>query len=331
MVKMLRRRPRPDTLLNEKRRMTNYAGRLVYLALLVALMLAGLNYLFGDFVYFRADGLVLRHKTVIASTYVARVEDVAVAQGSKVSKGDVLLRLQSAELLERLADLSARRAQLAAREVDFRIRAATVAQLLPLAQKRENQAAGTVDKFEELLGSGFATSLSYGTALRTSFDAQQDSVRLVIQDQALKEELSMLERARHDADTALENLKDHYGGGVVRSTVDGTVGASVPSVGNVYRPGESILTVHWGEPFVLAYLPRRYLFSINVGQEVAVSDGRHEVTGIISEILPITAALPSEFQNTFKPRDRNQLAKIRFSSPAPFSLHDKVTIKRARF
>lgn len=331
MVRTLRKRPRMDTLVNEKRRVTNGAGRMVYLALLAVFAVTVLNYLLGDFVFLRADGLVVRDRTAVAATYLARVEDVAVTEGQKIDKGDILLRLESADLLERLADLSARRAQLAARGVDFKIRSATVAQLLPLARKREKHAARTVSRFEKIVRSGLATSAGYSDALRASYQAQQDHVRLTTQDRALREELIALERARGDADLALENLKAHYGDGVVRATVSGSVGASVPSVGSVYRPGDSILSIYSGEAYVLAYLPRRYLFPIQVGLEVVVSDGRNQATGVVSEILPVTDALPREFQNTFKPRDRNQLAKIRFQSPPGFPLHDKVMIERRYF
>ena len=329
MVKALRKRPRLDTLVNEKRRVTNVAGRMVYLALLVAFALTILNYLFGDFVFLRADGLVVRDHIEIASTYLARVEEVAVKEGQRVNKGEVLLRLQSADLLERLADLSARRAQLAAREVDFKTRAATVSQLLPLAKRRQVQANDTVDKFERLINSGLSTAANFTDVLRNSYDAQQDHVRLATQDRALRGELLTLERARGDADLALENLKVHYGDGVVLATVNGSVGATVPAVGSVYRPGDPILSIYSGEPYVLAYLPRRYLFPIRVGLKVTISDGKHQATGVVSEILPVTDALPKEFQNSFKPRDRNQLAKIRFKETPPFPLHDKVAIERS--
>ena len=83
----------------------------MYFLLLLGLGAAVLNYLYGDFIIMRADGLVLRHKSVIAATYVARVQSVAVREGQEVVKGELLLDLLSTEMLDRLADLSSRRAQ----------------------------------------------------------------------------------------------------------------------------------------------------------------------------------------------------------------------------
>ncbi len=36
-----------------------------------------------------------------------------------------------------------------------------------------------------------------------------------------------------------------------------------------------------------------------------------DADGVVTEILPLTDTLPKEFQNTFKPSDRSQLAKIK--------------------
>lgn len=329
MLKTLRKRPRTDNLMSQKRQVSNRNGRMVYLALLAMLGAAVVNYLFGDIVLLHADGLVLRNKSVIAATYVARVEVVAVSEGQTVTEGDVLIRVQSTEMLERLADLSARRAQLAAITVDFEIRAEQVTQLLPLAQKREDEAGKILHRFDKLALSGLARSASYDDALTASYNARHDRVKLSTASQGLQRELSALQIARKDADAALFDLDEHYAKGVVRAPVSGQVGASVPSPGGVYRPGESILTVHWGEPYVLAYLPRRYFFSIWKGMRVRVADGRRQATGFIDEILPVTDALPKEFQNAFKPQDRNQLAKIRFAGQPAFPLHQKVEITRS--
>ena len=76
----------------------------------------------------------------------------------------------------------------------------------------------------------------------------------------------------------------------------------------------------------MAYLPSRYLFSIRKGMKVRVAEGRNESTGVIEDILAVTEGLPKEFQHTFKPLDRSQLARIRIKSPSPFPLHQKVQI-----
>ena len=190
MVKTLRKRPRPDQLKTQQRRATNGAGRTVYLLLLVGFAVALANYLFGDFVFLRADGLVLRDKTSVAATYVARVEAVEVKEGQSVGAGTALLRLQSTHMLERLADLSAGRARLAAKAAEFKVRSETVEKLLPLAEKRERESGRVLSQIDEMSSLRLVTAARYDAMLRSQFEARQALVRLTAESRALKDELA---------------------------------------------------------------------------------------------------------------------------------------------
>jgi multidrug resistance efflux pump len=328
MLKTFRKRPPADVLITEKRVATNQTGRIVYFMLLMGLGVGVLNYLFGDLVIMRADGLVLRNKSVIAATYVARVESIAVREGQEVTKGQLLLDLLSTEMLDRLADLSSRRAQLYSNGVDLTIRSEQASELLPLAEKRVVQTNKIIDKFDQLAGDGLALHAAYDEAMSANYKAQQDRISLTIQGNTLHDQLGSLDAARRDADAALADLNISYAKGVIHSPVSGRIGGFVPSPGDVYRPGDPILSVYWGDPYVMAYLPSRYLFSIRKGMQVRVADGRNESVGVIEDILAVTEGLPKEFQNTFKPLDRSQLARIRFLGPVQFPLHQKVEITR---
>jgi multidrug resistance efflux pump len=324
----LKKRLRPDNIPSEKRVMRGRTGRTIYLLLLFVFALTVANYLFGDFVLLDADGLVLRDQNVVATTYVARVDSVDIDEGQAVEAGSPLLKLQSTEILERLADLSTKQAELVAKATDFKVKAANVAELLPLAERRVAEAVNTIKQFDALAAARLVTAARYQEALRVNYEASHDQVNLVTQRKVLEEELASLNTALADADDAIAKLKALYADGVVRSPVSGSIGASVPSVGNVYRPGEPILSIYSGDPYVLVYLPRRYLFPIYVGMELDLTDGRDVADGVIVEILPVTDTLPKEFQNTFKPSDRNQLAKIKLTTPSAFPLNQKVSVSR---
>jgi len=327
-VQPLKKRLRPDNIPSERRVMRGKTGRFVYLLLLSVFALVVLKYLFGDFLLLEADGLVLRDQHVVATTYVARVDNVGVREGQPVQEGVILLKLQSTEILERLADLSTKRAELIAKVTDFRVRSESVVKLLPLAERRESESVRTIQQFDTLAEAKLVTSARYQEALRSNYEASKDRVMLLSQSEVLKEELAALDTALADSNGALANLQALYSDGVVRSPVSGSIGAVIPSVGNVYRPGDPILSIYSGDPYVLVYLPRRYLFRIYVGMELRLTDGRDTADGIIAEILPVTDTLPKEFQNTFQPQDRNQLAKITLSSPSAFPLNQKVAVSR---
>jgi multidrug resistance efflux pump len=328
-IQALRKRIRPDNIPNEQRVARGSAGRIIYLIFLGLFALAVLNYIFGDFLLLRADGLVLRDHTVVATTFIARVEKVTVKQGEIVKEGTPLLQLQSLDVLERIADLSFKQADLAAKATEFKIRADSVEQLLPLAERRETEAQRVITQFQGMQKEGFVRSAPYADALKAGYEASKDRVTLTSQSRVLKEELSALDAARIDADETFRDLQKLYANGLVRAPVSGSVGAVVPFLGNVYPPGEPMLSIYWGEPYVLLYLPRRYLFAVYVGMKVQVSDGQHTENGVISEILSVTDTLPKEFQNTFQPSDRNQLAKIKLSADSHYPLNQKVSVSRS--
>ena len=329
-MRALKKRVRPDNMSNDVRVTRGSSGRVVYLVLLAVFSLGVANYLFGDVIIFRADGLVLRDENVVATTFVARVVKVDVAQGETVHQGAPLLQLLSFEILERLANLSIKRAELVAKATEFKIRTETVAQLLPLAERRESEAARVIKLFDSMAKDGFVRTAPYADALSANYNARRDRITLSAEGSVLSENMTALEVALADADVALRDLKLHYADGQVVSAAKGSVGALVPYVGNVYRAGEPLMAIYSGEAYVLVYLPRRYLFSVYPGMVLQVTDGQLTAEGTVAEILPVTAILPKEFQNTFQPTDRNQLAKIRLAR-SPFPLHQKVTVGLSYF
>jgi multidrug resistance efflux pump len=330
-MRALRKLLRPDNIPNERRRARGAVGRIVYLVLLALFSVAVLDYLFGDIVLLRADGLVLRDENVVATTYIARVDTVFIQQGATVAAGSPLLKLQSLEILERLAELSIKRADLVAKVTELKVRSETAEQLLPLAERHELEATRVIRQFDGITTDGFITSIRWEQALRANYDALRDRVTLSAESRVLNEEMKALQTALTDADTALGDLKTHYAEGQMLAPVSGSVGVAVPFVGNVYRPGDPLLSIYSGDPYVLMYLPRRYLFPIYVGMQMRVTDGRHTENGVVSEILSVTATLPREFQNTFQPSDRNQLAKVKLAVGSNFPLNQKVKVSQFYF
>ncbi|WP_370337063.1 HlyD family secretion protein [Parvularcula marina] len=329
MIKQLKKRPRADTLENEERSAKPSISRRVYLGLLLLFGIAVVNYLWGDNFILRGDGLIVRDTNTVASTFVARVESIDVKEGQQVREGDVLLRVGSEEILERIADLSLREAELSQKIADLQLRHNTSRRLLPLAEKRESSATKFLQNIEEMAESGLVTAYEQELAMRARYDAGEDHALLSIEDKELKDQLETLSTARNLASQAIQRLEDQYANGVVRAGTDGVVGASIPSKGDVFVVGEPLMTVYSGKPYVLAYLPDRYNFSIKAGKKVRISTNRQSTTGRIADILAVSDAVPMEFQNLFKPRQRSQLAIIELDGPADFPVYEKVKIRSA--
>lgn len=330
-MRSLKKRPRSDKIPNDIRHHRSTIGKRIYLGTLIIFAVVFANYLWGDFLILRSDGLVLRDKSEIAATSVSRVASIHVDEGQTVNKGDVLLRIESAEVLERLADLSIRQAELAKSTAELQLRSEISFQLLPLAVRREEETTRVLTQFESMSDRGLLTSARYDEALRANFTAREDRVRLAAESRSLKAQIAALGTAQKDAASAIADLQSHYADGTVLAPANGSIGTKVPSAGSVFNAGDPILTVYSGDEYVLTYLPKRYLFPIKTGMEVVVSSGRYRSEGAISEILPLSDALPQEFQNTFKPRDRNQLAKIKLHGSSVFPIYEKVLVTRKYF
>ena len=135
--------------------------------------------------------------------------------------------------------------------------------------------------------------------------------------------------AMRHAVRAFNDLKSAYGDGVVTAPASGVIGTSLPAPGEVFLTGEPILSIHSGKKYVLAYLPPRYLFSVSPGQQVSLQAGPLSTTGHVEEILPVSDALPQEFQRRFQPTERGQLARIELTGADDWPLHAKVEIRHA--
>lgn len=133
------------------------------------------------------------------------------------------------------------------------------------------------------------------------------------------------------AEGALAQLDNFYDSGRVRAPVGGVIGAKVPAPGEVVRFGDVLFDIYGNQSQVLAYLPQMYLFNIGPGQKVEISGGRTSAVGVISAVLPVADALPPEFQNTFRPRDRGQLVRIALPADSKFAVSQKISIRGCAF
>ncbi len=327
-MKFLRKRTRPDNLTTESRETRQTLGRTIYVVFLVVFLILVLNYFLGDYVLFRSDGLIMRDQSTVAAPFIAKVESTYVREGQAVEEGMLLLKLRSPEIIERLADLMVKRAALTAQAADLKIRSEVLTALLPLAKSYDAKAETVIKEYEMPAVQGFVPNSRYAEAMRLQFDTRREYVRLTAESRILAGEIRALDAALAEVDTMIGELQAAYSGGLVRAAVSGTAGATVPYQGDVYRPGDPLLTIYFGEPYVLVYLPRRYLFSVKAGMELKVSDGQHTMAGVIKEVLAVTSLLPKEFQNAFQQSGRSQLAKIKLPSPMPFPMLQKVRVSQ---
>lgn len=310
-MKKLKARTRADTQQVEPRRSPRRNwDRFVYLGLLAMFFVAIGNYVAGDILFLRADGLVMRDRSEIGASSLVRISEVSVRPGQVVAKGDTLLRAESISTLGRLADLSIRQAELVERGVRLKSELALAQALLPRAQRRATDLRKRQVKVATLNSQHLVTSRRMQELEDQRHAADVEAATLKAQVEGLGEEIAALDISRQNATNAVRILKTRYQDGAHIAATAGVIGERVPAPGEVLNPGELILTLYWGEPFVLAFLPKRYLFGISVGERVVVSTGQQERSGVITAILPMSQSIPDEFRNAFKAKETRQLARI---------------------
>lgn len=326
-MQRIRKRPRLDTLVNQQRSVSPVAwGRRIYLGLLAVLGLAIADYAVGDAVLLRADGIVIVDRTIVAATYPAKVRAVRVREGEQVEAGQVLIELDSADMLKDIAELAARNSELAIREAQLRVRRSTIESVLPLARRHAQETNKQARRLDAMTDGGLVPANRIDQALASRLVTAEKLAELSGQSDSMAGELALVAQAHERAVNALAQLEAFYAKGEVRAASAGVVGARVPSPGQVVRFGDELLQINGERAYVLAYLPDIYLFGLKAGDRVTVTAGAGGAIGAIDAILSVADALPAEFQNNFRPRDRSRLVRVSIPADHGFAISQKVRI-----
>lgn len=327
-MQRIRARTRIDVLSNEQRSSPIRWGRRVYFLVLCGLLASVLNWAVGDAVLLHANGLVLAERAESAAIYSARVAAVRIREGQHVKPGDVVVELESADMLRDIAQVTAQNADLETKEAQLRTRAAILGALIPLADQQARESAIAVQKLQQLTGAGLVSNDRYVQALNSRYESAARLTNLQAEAALLEQQLPLVTDSRKRAGQALAQLDAFYDNGQIRAARDGVVGAKIPTVGQVVKSGDRLLDVYGADRTILAYLPDMYRFSLVPGDRVDLAAGSTHATGVIEAVLPVTDELPPEFQSTFRPRDRGRLARIRFAGgdDRVFAVSQKVEV-----
>ncbi len=328
MITQLRKHARVDALKNDVRSGGVAWGRYIYLALLSSLFLFILNFFAGSYIFLRADGLVIKDSYTVSPLYTARIKKVFVKRGDTVKRNQPLLELESATLMLQLAQISTEVANLANKTAQIKARTTVARALLPTARKHAGETAKTLYKLTSANRKDLVTSRRFEQAMSDKINAKAKLSELEAESSVFSDEaLEHIEAAQKDAQKALDDLKRLYNNGKVNAPVNGTVGTQLVTEGDVLLVGKPLLQVFAGDAYILAFLPKRYLFTLSPGQTVTVQSGSIKAIGTIEKLLPVAASLPKEFQNSIKPTGRQQLVRILLPKGHPFVISQNIIIK----
>ena len=144
MIKALRKRTRPDNLVNQVRAGGKSMARRLYMFTLASVGVILVCALVGPLFFLDADALVLKDRTVISLDFNAKVSKVYVKPGDEVKAGDVLLAVTSSEVLDRIVDVTSKISAASSREATLRARISRLSTMTPVAKDRRARAAAAL-------------------------------------------------------------------------------------------------------------------------------------------------------------------------------------------
>lgn len=326
MIKRLRDRPLVHTDRTEPRRKVSVFGRWIYIGLLSMFFVWVFDLFLGPLLRLRADGLVVAEHMTISVPFPAQVLDVAVTPGARVTRGTPLAGLHSVEIIQNLATLTARHAELQTNRVDIERRARVAKAVLAVADDRAGEAVDAVRRIRDYRETGNVAILTWSGALQEQYNAKERMAAMQEELRSAEAGLITVDAALANAAGALGDLRRVYNGGIVTAPEDGIIGLRTARPGDVVPFGNSLMVLYLPRPHVLAYLETGTLYSVAPGDEVRVSDGFTSTLGRVAEVLPVADTLPEEFRKAFQPRGRSQVARIELHSETPFPLFAKVRL-----
>ena len=326
MIKRLRDRPLVHNDRTESRRKVSVFGRWIYIGLLSMFFVWVFDLFLGPLLRLRADGLVVAEHLSISVPFPAQVLDVAITPGARVTRGHQLSRVHSVEIVQNLAVLTARHAELQTTRVDIERRARVAKAVLAVADDRAGEAVDAVRRIRDYRETGNIAIITWSQALQEQFNAKERMAAMTEELRSAEAGLITVDAALANAAGALGDLKRVYNDGIVVAPEDGIIGLRTARPGDVVPVGGSLMVLYRPQPHVLAYLETGTLYAVAPGDEVRVSDGFTNTIGRVAEVLPVADALPEEFRKAFQPRGRSQVARIELRGEAPFPLFAKVRL-----
>jgi HlyD family secretion protein len=203
------------------------------------------------------------------------VREVAVAEGAMVRKSDVLVRLESEELVAALDQASANERQAAARLAGLRSTGRSTAQAgVAQADSVLQAAQAELQRTQDLVAKGFLSEARLDEARRAVAVAQAQQASAVAQRSANDEQGTDVAQAQAQlalARAAVAAARAKLEQTVVTAPADGRVLQRSVEPGQIVQPGRALLSLALtGPPQLVGQVDERFLGQLQVGQTASV-------------------------------------------------------------
>ena len=281
----------------------------------------------GGRILLDADGVITQNRIAVSAPFDSRIKQVYVRPGDFVRAGQKIAMVESPSIARTLADLTVEKARMMARIAQLEARRNVVAALLPVAEANTEHGQSFLDSLIAARAKGLAVDKSIQELSSLQISAAERSLSLKSETAAVETELEGTQAALEEISKSYTSIKETYDNGILTAPVDGYIGSTVASVGEVLSSNSAkVAQIYSGTTFALAYLPESYLFDVEEGQKVGVKVRSRTIPATIEKVLPVTEALPPEFQLPNRVRERGQLVRISLEGKGQFAMDQKVRV-----
>ncbi|MBI2358904.1 MAG: efflux RND transporter periplasmic adaptor subunit [Deltaproteobacteria bacterium] len=244
--------------------------------------------------FFEAVGTVVSRRTVgLSSKAVGTVVSISAKEGDRVSKGKILVEIDSRDLQAELQG-----AEAALEEMEGAIKAAESG--VVAAKGQRDLAHATFKRYESLIARGSVTPQEYDEVRAKYTVAEAETVRA-------EENLRALKAKREQAKAKLSYAKTLLSYTTIVSPFDAVVTAKIAEAGMLAVPGSPLLTVEEVGYYRLeVQVGESRIAQVRPGKTVPVSIDaiEKELSGNVAEVVPaadpksrtftVKIALPSD-------------------------------------
>lgn len=233
-----------------------------------------------------ANGRIEADEIHIAAKYGGRVMEVLVREGDRVAAGQILARMDTAEVEARLASIRAEVAR--AREARAEAQAGVAS-----AETDLRLAGQELARTEALIGKGYAT--------RERLDqqrAQQDAARAALQ--AARARVATAERGIEAAEANVRQVQAELGESVLRAPRDGRILYRLAEPGEVLAGGGRVVSIlDLAEVHMIVFLPTAQVGRTALGAEARIvldAAPDYVIPGRVSFVSPEAQFTPKQVE-----------------------------------
>jgi len=235
----------------------------------------------------------------VGSTLTGRVLQVAVAEGAQVKAGDVLVRLESAELRAALAQAQASERQAAARLAGLRSTGRSTAQAgVAQAESVRLAAQSDLQRTQDLVARGFLSQARLDEVQRALAVALAQLASARAQSAANAEPGTDVAQAQAQlalANAAAQAAAARLGEALVTAPADARVLARMVEPGQIVQPGRALLSLALAGPLQLvAQVDERFLEQLQPGQPASVLADAYPTQRFLARVSTIAPLVDAQ-------------------------------------